>query len=87
MSEEDLIGIGKYCGTVEQLVIISDTILFLEFVSDGSIQGQGFHATYSPLSSKHCCCKLCINFHLITTSSQVGIAPVCKVHATYSHIK
>ena len=72
MSERDLI--GKYCGTNEQVVVVSELTLILEFRSDGSINGPGFNATYHPFSGKHsfdkrtnsdfkcvvllCCCKV-----------------------------
>ena len=45
MSERDLI--GKYCGTYEQVVVVSELTL-MEFRSDGSINGPGFNATYHP---------------------------------------
>ena len=43
--------IGKYCGSVNQLNALSTLVLFVEFISDGSINGRGFNATYSRLSS------------------------------------
>ena len=51
MSEHDLI--EKYCGTNEQVVVVSELTIFLEFRSDGSINGPGFNATYHTFSGKH----------------------------------
>ena len=48
MSEEALI--GKYCGTIEPLVVITHLVLFVEFISDGSVNGHGFNATYFHVS-------------------------------------
>ena len=48
MSEEALV--GKYCGTIEPLVVITHLVLFVEFISDGSVNGHGFNATYFHVS-------------------------------------
>ena len=48
MSEEALV--GKYCGTIEPLVVVTHLVLFVEFISDGSVNGHGFNATYFHIS-------------------------------------
>ena len=48
-SRTDEAMIGKYCGSVNKLDVLSVLVLFVEFISDGSINGRGFNATYSHL--------------------------------------
>ena len=48
MSEEALV--GKYCGIIEPLVVVTHLVLFVEFISDGSVNGHGFNATYFHIS-------------------------------------
>ena len=64
MSEEALV--GKYCGTIESLVIVTHLVLFVEFISDGSVNGHGFNATYFHVSGM----LRKINTILITDQSQ-----------------